>query len=254
MKQKTNQLHQILAVVGPLVTQSQNILNETIYTFQKKDSHFDGLKKTYAAIDIDAGDLPGEDKEVVTTVAEKLKYTTKSFIPAVNALLSKEQTNSSGNAHATISLDGKEFELSATSLLALEGQLTQFRNVLKTIPTLDPTRRWDVLKNESRAILVTPEEKKIRFTKVQSPLLLAEATKEHKAQVQVVSTDKPAGTWNTLYLSGRITPAAKSDLLGRTDDLIFKVKKARSKANQADVVQMKIGQQVVDHIFGNTIK
>lgn len=250
----TNQLHQVLAVTGPLSTQSQNILNETIHTFQKKDSHFDGLKKDYTAIDVEAGNLQDERKEVVTTVAEKLKYTVKSFVPAVDALISKEQTNSSGKATAKITIDGIEMDLAATSLLSLENQITQFRNVLKTIPTLDPTRIWEPLDKDNRAILATPVEKKVRYNKVPTPLRLAEATKEHKEQVQVVNIDKAVGTWDTMYLSGRITPADKSDLLARADNLLFDVKRARAKANRAIVVDTKVGQHIVNHVFGKTIK
>ena len=129
-----NQLHQLLAVENDLRTKAQKIVQETAATFSKKAEHFDGMAKTYEPLAHAEGEqpfqIPPEVKEIVTTVEEKLSYTQKSMIDAIDAQLSKEETNVSGLATAELAVDGILLgTFSATSLLALESNLTRVRQL-----------------------------------------------------------------------------------------------------------------------------
>jgi len=253
---KKNQLHTLLAVVGDLKTKANLITEEGITTFTKKPEHFDGVQKIYKAIETGKEDTPPEIKNIVTTVKEKLDYVQTSLINGINAVLSMEETNASGTTKTSLIVNGETFgELSATSLLALEKWLEQVRTLYKSIPTLDPTKSWDKDKAADQpGIYKSPEEIKYHTAKKQKPIVLYEATKEHPAQVQMFSYDDRVEKSITTYISGRITPAQKSEMLGRIDVLIVAVKKTRAIANTAEIINTKLGKQLFAFIDGNTLK
>lgn len=247
-----NQLHQLLAVENDRKQKALQISQETVATFTKKADHFDGLVKNYEPYEEGGHKVEPEIKEIVTTVDEKLSYTQKAVSVAVDATISKEETNGSGRARAELKIGDRSFgELNATSLLALESWLTAVRGLYKNIPTLDPTKRWELNAAAGKpGVFSTPLEVKFRTQKTEMPLVLYEATKEHPAQVQMVTKDTQVGEYQTEYFSGRITPARKSNMLGRIDELIIAVKKARAKANKAEVVKTNVGKAIFDYIDG----
>ena len=77
---------------------------------------------------------------------------------------------------------------------------------------------------------------------------LSPATKEHKAQVTTENQNVVIGEWSTRHLSGRVTPARKSELLGKIDQLLRAVKKARMRANSTQVVKVNIGKDILSFI------
>ena len=243
-----SQLHQLLAIENDRKVKAARIMSESVNTFTKKAEHFDGLAKTYVSKEEGGESIPDEIKEIVTTVSDKIRYTAKSVIVGIDASLSKEETNSSGTARSSFMLGGKEVELSATALLSLEQWLLKVREVYKSIPTLDPARAWVSDAVAGNDYYETNPEVKFRTKKVHRPLVLSAATKEHPAQVELVTEDVQVGSYHTTYKSGRLSPAQKSKLLERIDELIISVKKARSKANQAEVVSAKVGKDIFDHI------
>ena len=254
-----NQLHQLLAVESDLRKKATKIMEEAIATFTKKQDHFDGIERHYEHFEVEEGQetlkVEPDIKEIVTTVADKLRYTQKSIVAAVDARISKEETNSSGNATAFLHIGNTTFGAwSATSLLALEGVLTQVRGLYGTIPTLDPVKRWNEDKGRKN-VFVTPTQDTYRTAKKSEVVVLYPATKEHPAQTQLAVVDKQVGVFKTVYSSGKITPMRKSELLGQIDRLIIAVKKASSKANQVEIVNTKVMRKFFDFIHeeGETI-
>ena len=245
----TNQLHQLLAVEPSLRNNAKNIFfEEAKTTLEKKQDHFDGLQKIYVAMEEGSDQIPPEMKEIVTTVADKINYAKEAVIKALDAEISKEETNASGTVKAELVIDGKSFELSATSLMVLERNLENIRGVYKVIPTLDPTKNWEKDTKAGDNLYKTDEEVKYRTAKKNMPLVLAPATDKHQAQVQIVTNDVQVGKYLTTYKSGRITPAQKSILLARIDELILAVKSAKAKANQAQVINKNIGEELFNFI------
>jgi hypothetical protein len=244
-----NKLHQLLAVESDLAQQSRAIAEETVTTFTKKADHFDGLIKVYTPDD-DAGEkIPPEIKEVVTTVQDKLDYSMKSMVKAINATLSKEETNSSGKANAPLIVEDTNFgTFSATSFIAMERYLEKIRDTYKNIPTLDPTCSWTKKDTTGKVLYESVEDVKYRYVKKSTPVTLSPATDKHPAQVQLVISDSQVGKYVTVYRSGRLTPTEKSNLLERIDNIILEVKKAREKANQADVKNVEVGKMLFDFI------
>lgn len=242
----SNKLHEILAVESDKKNTAKKIYGETKTTFIKKDSHFEGLTKVYSAFEENGDQVPPEYKEIVDTVKSKLEYFSESQITALNATLTKEEANSSGLATATLTCGEKTFgEFSATSLLALENWLKGLRDLYMQIPTLDPTKKWN---KGDDGIFVTDAEVKFRSVDKKQPMTLAEATDQHKAQVEIVSVPTQVGKYETTYKSGKVTPLMKSNSLGRIDELIVAVKEARAIANNAVVEQVKVAQTFFDWI------
>lgn len=251
MGAKENQLHALLAVENDRRKLAEQILNETIVTFSKKQDHFDGVMKVYEPFEEGSSDkIPPEIKNVVTTVAEKLAYTSESVAAAIDAQISKEETNMGGEVVADLEVDGTKLgKFGATSLLAMETHLVKIRSALQEIPTLDPTKTWKQVKDADKSIYKTEEEVKYRTNKKEIPLVLAPATEKFPAQVKTVVEDTQVGTWTTTYTSGRVTPLQKSQILGRCDAMISAVKQARATANQAQVKQIKVGDSIFAYLL-----
>jgi len=241
-------LHELLAVEGSLRSSATNALGEGITTFTKRSEHFDGVLKTYSPMDEDGEQIPKDEKAIVTTVDDKLAFVAKQVSKSVDAIVSKEMTNSSGSAKSAVKIGNDEVELSATSLLALETQLMEIRAMYKAIPTLDPARVWKKDTGAGSGFMKTDPEVRFRVVKKQVPIELAPATKEHPAQVQLVVKEEQVGSYETIYNSARLTPGEKSERLGRIDSLIRAVKKARVKANQVIAQDVKIGSKIFNFI------
>lgn len=244
-----NMLHQLLAVEKDLVSKAHMKLTETHDSFTNKTDHYTGILKRYSPDNEEGTKFPDESKGVVTTVNEKLNDTKNSVIKAIDAVISKEETNN--NIREKLIIDGKDYgEFSPTSLLALEKMLMHIKNIYKLIPTLEPSKTWDPQPGSDRDIYVTQKETTYRTEKCMEVIELSPATKEHPAQTQLVQIDKQVGQWEKIYYSGQLTPKQKSIFLERIDNIIVAVKKTRALANQAEVVNMKIGKDLFSYIHG----
>ena len=248
MDKKTNPVHALLAVETDLKNVSTKIMLETAGTFSKRGEHFDGISKQYESEDDSAiGTNQTENKDVVTTVGDKLNYAKKAVIAGLNAQLSKEQSNGSGTVKANLTVGDTDFgDLSATALLSLEKEMIKIRKMYESIPTLDPGKTWAEDPYSGKGMWKTDVTTTFRTAKKESWIIVAPATTEHPAQVKEIKEDVQVGRYLTHYKSGKITPLQKSELLSRIDTFILGVKKARSLANQAEVTDCKIG----DKIFG----
>lgn len=244
-------LHQVLAVEHDKTGLSKKIILETGKLFKDKQDHFDGLSKNYVSFEEGAKDeIPPESKEVVTTVLEKLEYSKDAISKAIDVVMTKEETNSSGKAVAEFIVGHKSFgKYSATGYLALDKFLKEIRSMLEWIPTLDPTKVWSKETSTGRNLYETPKEVKYRSVKKQRVLTLAPATDKHPAQTQLVQEDVQVGLYETVFRSGRMTPGEKSAILAKIDDMILAAKEARGKANQAEVTQVKLGEEIFKYLL-----
>ena len=247
------QLHELLAVEGELEGQFKKILAETLSTFAKKPDHFLGsVLRAVMFAEEDANLVPADEhSKLDTTVNKKLAYMFKTVQKYLNAVAQKDLTNQS--AKADVVVDGKTIlsDVPVTTLLGLETKLKQVRDVLTAIPTmppgvefeLDPSQGEDVYKR------VHPEEKFLT-RKTFRHQILVQATEHHPAQIEKWEEDQRVGKKIKEVWSGMLTPAQKSDMLGRCDSLIRAVKQARQRANSEEVKNIKIGNAITDFIMG----
>ena len=250
-------LHEVLAVESGLQTAAKKINEETIKTFGKKDEHFvetvtqlRHFAEEDSKLDVD------EAKAMVTTVFDKLLYTVKPNVRALDAYMQKEATNQL--AKADIEIDGKVISagVPATVLLGLETKLTELRAVYEAIPTLAPGPTWEIdrdKRKEGGVYRSMSPDVTFRTRKTVKPIVMAPATEHHPAQVQAISEDVPIAKITKQHWSGMITSGQKSDLLERLDQLLRAVKRARQRANATDVVKGSIGKELFDFIHAGIV-
>ena len=248
-----SKLHEVLAVESDLEETSRKILEEAFTTFIKKANHFEGYHKTLKMFDEErSGEEDGqaEHKAMVTTVPAKLEYVRGSIEKYYDLLLQKERTNQ--EAKADLEVDGKLLakDLPATFLLGMESRLKKLRPMIEAIPTLDPGVAWIPDPDQGANIYKSkfPETKQ-KQDKVSEFVVVTEATPQHKAQYEKLTKNVVSGTYSTQHWSGKITPGEKSAYLGRLDRLIQAVKKARQRANTAEVVKCEVGKEILDYLL-----
>lgn len=89
----------------------------------------------------------------------------------------------------------------------------------------------------------------MRAKKIPRNHVLAEATKEHPAQVQVYMEDVPEGDWTTVKFSGALPATRVKTLLDRLTALQHAVKYAREEANGTEVTDRAAGDAVFGYLL-----
>lgn len=243
----SNKLHEILALEQDRKIKANQVIGESVKTFTKNSSSFDGMIKKYIALEEFSEQIPDESKEMVSTVKKTLKNALEPVVVAIDATLSKEETNSSGVANAELVVGDKSFgTFSATSLLALEAHLQKVLELYKAIPTLDTSTKWHF--DEQNDFYRTEGEVKFRNIKRPQVIVKYEATEKHPAQTEIMNVDFQVGKYETTQFSGKITPIQKSQLLAKIEKLIEAVKIARTKANNVELKETKIASEIFDFI------
>jgi len=241
--------HELLAVEASLKGAAAKIVKETVHCFTKRQGMFEGQTRRYTPVDDEGEKLDDEDKELVSTVPQRLEYTWDALGAAIDAVFQKELTNTI--AKADVKVDGEDFlaGMPATALLTLEKEIGEIRSIVEKIPTLEAGKGWTEEETrdnvwKSKPVRTRKTEKQQRFETV------ADATKEHKAQVVQVTEDALIGHWETIELSGCISSDEKHKMLTRIDTLLREVKQARARANSVDVVNKKISKKIFEYIMG----
>jgi len=246
-------LHEVIAVEGDLAGTAKKIIDEARDTFAKKPTLFmaEHIVTTYFD-DAQAHLNMTESTAMVTTVQDKLDYVAPFVARYWDVYASKEATNRSASADLVVNGVVLLPNLPATVLLGLESKLKELRSMYEAIPTLAPGLKWEQ-DPESGADVYRTAEPELRHVTANTliPIELSPATKEHKAQVQAVSKDVPVAKKEVTKQSGMLSPAQKSDLLERIDQLIRGAKEARQRANNIDAVEQKgFGKTLFDFIHG----
>jgi len=242
-------LHELLAVEPDLKSEAQRVTSQTVGLFTDGVGRFTGQIKRYTPVQEDGEKFPDETLELATSVSAELERAAAPLAAWIDAAAQKEVTNQ--QTKATVMVDGKELlaDLPAPALLNLEAKLAEIREIYAKIPTLDPAERWRWDDGQGR--FVTEPRTAERTKKTPRNHVLAEATKEHPAQVQVYTEDIRVGTWETTKFSGALTIAEKNKRLGRVDILLRAVKQARQRANDIAVVDVHVGETLFKYINGN---
>ena len=243
-------LHEVLAVEGGLKGIADKVVDEAKKTFGKPE-HFTGHHKNLKMLkeEDQLQVVADEHKEMTTTVQEKLDYVSVAVGNYYDALLQKEKTNQA--AVADVVVDGITIvsNAPATFLLNMESRLNELRSMYDGIPTLASGIAWEKDETLGEGVYRTkyPEET-MKTAKTILHKILVQPTDKHPAQIERWEEQVPVGKYSTTKISGMITPAEKSQVLGRIDKLIQEVKKARNRANCQEVVVDTIGSKIFDYI------
>ena len=216
-----------------------------------KDDLLTGLSRNYTPHDENGDQLPPETKRVQVRVADEIE----TFVSELGEYLDIAATKLASNcvARADVVVDGEVLieQAPVETLLLLERQLTNLHTYVAKLPVLDPSEEWSL--NAAQRCFSTAPKNQIRTKKVPRSHTLAEATKEHPAQVQAFMEDVPVGTWEVIKFSGAITAQDQRLALRRVERLQDAVKAAREEANSTEAVQAQIGRAVTDYLFADLI-
>lgn len=237
-------LHELLAVESELANRANDALKAARDVFTSPQKLIGQVRK-YRPMDENSKGQPDEVTNLSTTVEQEVKLLFAAFGNWLDASIQKEVTNQSTNA--AIELGGETFGLPAPALLNLESKLANLRAVLEAIPTNDTTERWEWDK-ETEAYVSAP---RITFRTEKQPkaFVAYEATDKHPAQVQVFTEDVRVGEWTTIIKSGMLSPSRKRDVMARLDKVIAAVKKARQRANDIEVTEVRIADALMSYIW-----
>ena len=252
MSDNKDRLHSIIAVEKDVKAKNQSVFQETLKIFNRPES-FEGFTKVYTPKEEDGTEFPTERKELVTTVHERLNYTFKNFANLLDLLGKKESSNTMAKADLIVDGETLAKDVPATLLLDLEKHFKEVLNILQRIPTLPSDVAWEVDPNaEKKGVVRTkyPVET-LRNVKIRDFRTVAEATKEHKAQIAEVEKTVVEGTWKHTHWSGMISSAEKSRYINNVELLIRGAKKARMRANNQEVSASRLGKQVHDFMMNH---
>jgi hypothetical protein len=196
--------------------------------------------------------LPSESvqkTDMQTTVVKELEWFGKEWAKLVDTCHTINLTNCT--AKADVEIDGVKLleNIPATGLLELEKFAAGLKELVATIPTLDPVKGFAADSNEGKGIYKAADAKRERTAKELYVLELSPATEKHPAQVSKESRDVVTGHVVTQEWSGMFTPSEKSAMLTRCEDLINAIKAAQARANNTEVTKVEIGAKAFSYIL-----
>lgn len=241
-----SKLCQILAVEKRVKTAAAEHLTK-MYQALQKPQLLQGIAKTYESLNEDGEKFPAENKRVEVNAKKCIGFLVQFESPMFDLVYQRDDANRI--AVADVMLDGKVFlaAVPAITLIWLEKHLTDLFTTVKTMPELpsDEDWEWDV----NKGCYASAPSKTSKMKKVNVPILLAPATPEHPAQVQMGTEDILQGYWTTVKFSGALPVDEKEKYLQRIGALVNAVKQAREIANQVDAPPKTMAKEVFGFIF-----
>lgn len=244
-------LHEFLGSQSQVFTQAEKVRTDLATTFEKKRHLFGESLVQYTPDGEGAHTTTESQSTLQSTVASELKWVSEILAKAYDS----EATIDEGNmtARADVTLDNGTVLLTrvpATQLMQLDKRLGELHQLVQQIPTLDPAKGFTPDPDRGVGVYKAREVRKRRTKKDQVPLVLLAPTKEHPGQAQLITKDVEIGTIHEQEWSGLITPATKAKILERVEELRRAVKQARTRANDMEVQEQKIGRTLLDYVFG----
>lgn len=249
-----SKLHELLAVRPDVKRQYESAAAKAENTWSNIIQLFQGRRKSYTALIEDEASVPypDEEEEVAERVSHQIGELSDLWIQLVDAITQQEMTNASDETVAYIEIDGVKIiqdTLPATVLLNLEQRLQDFRKLVSAIPVNNPKIRWEF--NDDLELWVSTPQRTFKYEKESVPVVLYQATPEHPAQTEMVSKQVLVGEYEQVQYSGLLSWEIKRLWLSRLDTLIVATKKARQRANNAEVVKINIGATIMNYVFGD---
>lgn len=241
----STKLNQVVAIEKGAKAQANDAITQAYHVIQKPDL-FAGVERTYDPQDEDGEQFPPESTKVQYRAEDLLKNTGEAWTRLLDVTATKDWANSHATADVKVNGTTVLAQVPVTYLIWLEKQLVDMHTMVSKLPVLDPSFEWDVSITGDWA---TPSVKTHKTKKVPRNHVMAEATKEHPAQVSMYTEDVLVGYWNTIRYSGAIPQARQNEFLRRVEDLQRAVKFAREEANGTDVTDIKVGGLIFDYLL-----
>lgn len=243
-----NKLNQVIAIEKTVKSRAQKELTAA-YKLLDKPQLFSGLNKQWRKLDEENGeDRPSENKRVQVKVPDLLESVSETLSELFEITAQKDYANC--EARADVVVDGTPLltRVPVTYLLFLEKQLVDMHTFVSKLPVLDSDEDWthDSVVNIYKSNPVSTQSTK----KVETPIVLYDATDKHPAQTQLITKDVIVGHWETVKMSGAVTESKKKELLRKVEKLQNSVKCARETANEETASSQGVGATVLSYLFG----
>jgi hypothetical protein len=243
-------MHELLAVNDDLKGQATKTRGDLVSTFNTKRHLFEKKIVTFKPVMENAQAITEAQSDIQTTLKREIEWVSNFLTKSIDVGFQIDL----GNTQAKADLEfGKHVikDVPATFLLQLEKHLLAVRELALAMPVLDPAKGFSPDDSLGKGIWKAREVVKDRTKKEKEVLVLYPATDKHPAQTQVIDKDIKTGTIQEQEWSALTTPAKKSEVLARVDDLIQAVKKARSRANslELDVTTAHVGKKLLEYVF-----
>lgn len=243
----TIQQNQIIAIEKGVKNRSKSSLTE-LYKAVQKPTLFAGKVKRFEKTDDDSPDIPDDNVKVQMIAADVIDKAALFLTEFFDVTATKDWGNC--KARADIVVDGKAIleDVPVTYLLFLEKELSDLHTFVGAIPTLDTSYDWS--KDANSKLHKSAPVKTQRTAKVETPIVLYDATDKHPAQTQLITKDVVVGYWNTVEMSGALPIPDKEEFLKRIEKLQVAVKSAREKGNSTEVDKIEAGAKILGYILG----
>ena len=240
-------LSAIVAVEKGVKQRANKNLGDAHKTLQKMDL-FMGLSRDYSPLDEeDTEQLPSEKKTIIARVDELVEATALEFADLWNVTATKDFGNTAAVANVVVDDEVLVENAPVPFLLFMEKQLLDVVAILRDLPTLDPSEEWTY--DENNSVWRSKTQETMRTKKVPRNHVLAEATPEHPAQVQMFTEDVIVGKWNKTTFSSAVPATVKKNAINRAEKVLDAIKAAREEANAKEVDQQKIAAPVLNWIL-----
>jgi hypothetical protein len=254
---KTQKLNTLLALREKYETTFKNALNDLVKKFKEKQGHFSGERKTYEALEGYADEPTKRSfRKVASTVNEQLDWFEKYNAEYLKQLFTIEKTNGSGIASAELVVDGKSWgTFTSTELLRLKGFLenAQLKAVYDNIPTREEDKIWKATDEDiykGREVFESQLEEGFAKTTLTEQYILPDPNPDPKRPPMVSDkkTTVNIGNFTSQQFSGAASMRERAEIIARLDVLHKATVEALEKANDVDVVESTLGDQLFTFI------
>jgi len=238
-------LNQVIALVGGRKTRIQKLLTEVHHGWHV--DRLTGMSKIYKPKDEEGEVFPPENRHVQLQVNQAIEDLLPSLIDFYDLVATQETGNTTATGDIIVEDQSIATDVPVTVLLFLEKQLVDLLTLSKKIPTLPNDKVWNL--DEAKGCYVTKPEQTVKTQKRPEVIVKYEATVEHPAQTEIVTTDQTIGQWTTIHMSGAMPETKRAKIQQRITILVDAVKCAREQANSNEVDKCSYGKQILGYIF-----
>jgi hypothetical protein len=250
---QVQKLNTLLALREKYETSFKNALNDLVKKFKEKQGHFSGERKTYVALEGYADEPTKRNfRKVASTVNEQLEWFEKYNLEYLKQLFSIEKTNAAGFANAELMVDGKNWgRFTSTELLRLKGFLenSQLKAMYDNIPTREEDKIWKTTDEdiyEGREVFEGQLEEGFTKTTLKEQYILPDPHPDQKRPPMVAdkNTTVNIGQFSSQQFSGAASMRERAEIMARLDVLHKATVEAIEKANDTDVIDSTLGDQL----------
>jgi hypothetical protein len=244
----TLRLNQLLGIEKQVKDAAANALTGAYHDAQKS-ALVDGFSRTYQPAEEGGEQFAPEEKVLQIRIRDQVRDSFAKLAELIDLTARKDAANCS--AKASVEVDGVVLlaDVPATHLLWLKKKLEDLRTFASKLPRLPADEQWTW--SEAQNCYVSGASVTGKTRKLNVPIVMVPATKEHPAQVAMATEDKTIGHWTATKYSGALPATTIAGYLDRIDKLLIAVKQAQQKANSVEVPTVEpIGQKVLGFILG----